>query len=799
MTTKHTNNQPGQTEDFIRIQDLVYLCLSKWYWFALSLLLALTLAVAYILVTPSVYTRSATLLVKDDSKGKSLAKEMDAFADFGLFQSNSNVNNELIALQSPALMLEVIKRLRLDVNYHAAGTFHREVLYGSSLPVTLSVAAFPGNETFSLTLNLLEDGNVELSGFCRNDEAVGQGEAVTGRLRDSLVTPLGKITISPTPYYVAGETGTIEVSRSTLYETTLQYVQNLTVSLMDDKSTVINLSTKDVSTQRAEDLLNTLIAIYNENWVKDKNQIAVSTSMFINERLRVIEQELGSVEEDISSYKSEHLLSDLQTASNMYMNQSNEMQSQLLVLNNQLYMTRYIQTYLSTEANKNQLLPANAGIGNSNIESQIADYNTKQLQRNSLVANSSTQNPLVVDLDHSLLAIRQAIMVSVENQVVTLETQINTLQQNERQATARIAASPTQAQYLLSVERQQKVKEALYLFLLQKREENELSQAFTAYNTRIITPPSGEMKPTAPKKKNILLVAFVLGLLVPLVVLFVRENMNTTVRGRKDIENLTLPFIGEIPLFAPRNRNLLSRRKKPEGRSVVVEEGKRDVINEAFRVLRTNLEFMIGKENCSNVIVMTSFNPGSGKTFLAMNLAVSLAIKGKKVLLIDGDLRHGSTSAYIGSPVPGLSDYLAGRVGSVNTIISVDRQYTNLNIIPMGTIPPNPTELLFEDRLESLIVEMKQQYDYIFIDCPPIEIVADTQIIEKHADRTLFVVRAGLIGRDMLTELENIYREQKLKNMALILNGTGGEGRQQYRYGYGYHNSYGYAYHTNNE
>lgn len=460
-------------------------------------------------------------------------------------------------------------------------------------------------------------------------------------------------------------------------------------------------------------------------------------------------------------------------------------------------MTRYIRNYLTNDANRTQLLPANSGIESANIESQIAEYNKQLLQRNSLVANSSAENPLVMDMDQALASMRGAIIRSIDNQIVTLNSQIKSLRQTEQQTTSRIAANPTQAKYLLSVERQQKVKEALYLFLLQKREENELSQAFTAYNTRIVTPPHGSMLPTSPVRKNIFMVAFALGLLIPTVIIFMRENMNTRVRGRKDLESVTVPFIGEIPLFTRKKKRIFGK-KPQEVKAVVVKEGSRDIINEAFRVLRTNLEFMTGKDKTSNVIIVTSFNPGSGKSFLTMNIAVSFAIKGKKVLVIDGDLRHGSASSYIDSPEKGLSDYLGGRIDNLDEIIVPDPRHKSMDILPVGTIPPNPTELLFDERLKQAIDAVRERYDYVLIDCPPIELVADTQIIEKLVDRTIFVVRAGLLERSMLAELEKIYEEKKYKNMSLILNGTEGSGGHYgYRYGYryGYHYGYGSGYH----
>ena len=796
MAINQKNIKPGQQDDFLRIQDLLYLCLARWKWFVLSLMVTIGVATVYLLRTPAVYTRTASVLIKEDSKGKSVSSDLESFSEFGLFQSGTNVNNELITFQSPALMTEVVKRLRLDMNYFVPGKFHRQVAYGLTLPVDVTINDLPENESAGFTLKIQPDGTLYLSDFIRNGTDLDEKD-VKGSLLDSITTPLGKIIIHTTPNYVKGEAYTLYVGKSSLYNAVNSCSSNLSVSLNSEKASVIDLSFKDNSTQRAEDVLSMLISVYNENWVKDKNQIAVSTSMFINERLGVIERELGNVDEDISSYKSEHLLPDVQAASSMYMAQSSEANAQILSLNNQLYMTRYIRNYLANDANRTQLLPANSGIESANIESQIAEYNKQLLQRNSLVANSSTENPLVVDMDQALASMRGAIIRSIDNQIVTLNSQIKSLRQTEQQTTSRIAANPTQAKYLLSVERQQKVKEALYLFLLQKREENELSQAFTAYNTRIVTPPHGSMLPTSPVHKNIFMVAFALGLLIPVVIIFMRENMNTRVRGRKDLENLTIPFIGEIPLFTRKKKGILGK-KPQEVKAVVVKEGNRDIINEAFRVLRTNLEFMTGKDKTSNVIIMTSFNPGSGKSFLTMNIAMSLAIKGKKVLVIDGDLRHASASSYIDSPDKGLSDYLGGRIDNLDEIIVPDPKHKSMDILPVGTIPPNPTELLFDERLKQTIDTVREQYDYVLIDCPPVELVADTQIIEKLADRTIFVVRAGLLERSMLSELEKIYDEKKYKKMSLILNGTEGSGgRYGYCYGYryGYHYGYGSGYH----
>ena len=797
MATIQNKSTVQNTQDFITIQDLFYLCLNKWHWFVISLVLCLGVGTFYLLKTPSVYVRTASILIKDDSKGKSSSTDMESFSDLGLFTTNTNVYNEMGTLQSPDIMREVVSRLHLEMNYQTDGRFHKQTVYGNRLPVQVVIPTLSENESATFELHLAKDGAVELSSFTRNGTETGDDNAVKGKLNDSIQSPLGPIVITPSATYSDKTEEVIYVSRQSLAATSANCSARLNISQNDEKSNIITLSFQDVSTQRAEDVLNTLIAVYNENWVRDKNQIAVSTSMFINERLGVIEGELGNVDDDISSFKSEHLLPDVQVAANMYMTQANEANAEIRELNNQVYMARYIKNYLTNENNKHQLLPANSSIENASLATQLNEYNTKLLERNSLVSHSSVKNPLVREMDKLLEDMRSALITSIDNQMVALRAQIKSLEDIGGQATSQIASNPKQSKYLLSVERQQKVKESLYLYLLQKREENELSQAFTAYNTRIITKPGGSMIPTAPIKKNILLVAFALGLLIPVVVIFIRENMNTRVRGRKDLESVTVPFIGEIPLFTRKKKGIF-RKKPQEVRAIVVKEGSRDIINEAFRVLRTNLEFMTGKDKASNVIIVTSFNPGSGKSFLTMNIAVSFAIKGKKVLVIDGDLRHGSASSYIDSPTKGLSDYLGGRIDNLNEIIVTNPKQKYLDILPVGTIPPNPTELLFDDRLKQVIDTVREQYEYVLIDCPPIELVADTQIIEKLADRTIFVVRAGLLELSMLAELEKIYGEKKYKNMSLILNGTEGSGgRYGYRYGYrdGYHYGYGSEYH----
>lgn len=789
--SKKHQNQSGS----VPLSDIFFLTIHQWPWILLSVFICVGVAYIYLLRTPTVYSRSAEILIKDDQNGQSISSS--EFESLGLFQSSTNIQNEMTNLMAKDLMEEVVKRLGLDINYYRNGRFHDVVAYGSDLPVKLTLSGFPDEGSLSMDLSVNKDGKVTIS-----DLAVPGHESsstdFTGNFNDSIATPVGKIVVSPTPNYKAGEEVKLIVDKKPLSASIDSYTGRLTVTMSNEKGTVLKLTLSDQSTQRADDVLNTLIGIYNENWIRDKNQIAISTSNFINERLGVIEGELGIVDSDISTYKSENLVPDVEAAASMYMTQSQQTQAEILDVSNQLSMARYIRSYLTAEGNRDKLLPASTGLRSNSVLSLISEYNEKLLQRNSLVIKSSDKNPLVIQLDEQLNAQRQAVISSIDNEIIALDTQLKSLRGSEAKTMSRIASNPTQAKNLLSTERQQKVKEALYLFLLQKREENELSQAFTAYNTRIVNKPGFSGVPPTPNRRNILAMAFIIGLAIPFGVTYVRTTSNTKLRGRKDVENLSTPFLGEIPQYSKDGRRG-KKKDHSEANTIVVREGKRDIINEAFRVLRTNVEFMCNAIDGSKVIAFTSFNPGSGKSFISVNLATSIALKGRKVLIIDGDMRHGSTSSYIGSPSTGLADYLSGADNDLSSLIVKDQMCDTLSFLPVGSNPPNPTELLESPRFAELIEKMKSEYDYIVIDCPPIEVVADAQIIDRYVDRTFFIIRAGLLERSMLPEIDRLYEEKKYRNMAFILNGTRNDkGRygysHSYRYGYGYGYGYGYNY-----
>jgi len=800
-------NTQEQQDQLFSLRELWSMCLSRWMWFVGSVGLCLLVAVIYILKTPPVFTRQTSIMVKEEVKGKGITADVSQqFSDLGFINSRVNVYNEIVNFSTPDLMVEVVKRLHLETNYKMAGglfkTGHRlydRTLYGSSLPINVEFLDMGNNDGASFTVHADKDGQFVLKKLKKGKNSFKGNVVVTPG--DTVETAIGRLILTKTANFneEKGLDEDILVSRSGYYATTRSYLSRLGVALNDKESTVINISLNDVNTQRAVDVLNMMINVYNENWIKDKNQITNSTNEFIAERLQVIEAELGDVDSSISDFKSRNRMPSVQMAASMDMQLSVQASQQITDANNQISIARYLLSFIRDS--KGKLLPANAGINEGSITSLINDYNTTLLQRNRLVESSSEENYLVKDLDRQLESMQSVIVSSIDNYIVAMNTQLKSYQSTQNMLDQRVVSNPQQAGHLLSDERQQKVKEALYLFLLQKREENELSQAFTAYNTRVVTMPGGGNSPIAPRKMMILLVALIMGLGMPLALIYFLSITNTTVRGRQDLDKMSAPFVGELPATFARKSHLWdhlipsrSRRDNPEDRKIVVKARSRDVINEAFRVVRTNLEFMRGRAEVSTVVMFTSMNPGSGKTFISSNLSTAFAIKGKKVIAIDLDLRKKSLSAFAGNPKKGVSDYLAGKVDDFAPLVIHNIEGSGLDILPVGTLPPNPSELLSDPRLETLISSLRKSYDYIFLDCPPVEIVTDADIINRFADITIFVIRAGVLDRAMLPEINKFYLNHKYQNMAILLNGTDGGSRYGYRYGYKYGYSYGGKY-----
>ena len=780
----------NQTNIMVQVRDMLFLCLAQWKWFVLSLLITLGYAYWYLKSTPKVYTCTASIMLKQNDKSNSTAERQ--LQEMGVEEGSANLTNEQILLTSAPLSEEVVNRLNLDVNYYHHDVLKNEVVYGLGLPVKVTFSGLDDTETASLHLKLRADGQCEVSNMSRGGKTYSQ--TVTTKLGAVAKLPIGNVTIAPSEFYAKGTSDELDIERISKKSAVSRVRGGLSVETQVKNSSVLDIKYRDQSIERANDILNTLIAVYNEAWVKDRNRMTLATNDFIKDRLAVIEAELGHFDNTISNYKSRNLMPDVGALGAQAMSQSTAATQESHELSTQIYMARYIRTNLVDEKHNNQLLPSNSGIGNSSIQSQISEYNEMLLKRNKYVANSSEQNPIVMDLDASLNVMRHAIIHTLDNEIALLQAQQASSQSNKAAANAKIAANPKQAQFLISEERQQKVKETLYTFLLQKREENEMSQAFTAYNTKIVEPAHAGGGATTPVDSSVIMMALLIGLLVPAGIIILIEIANTTVRSRKDLESLNVPFVGEIPLDGkPKKFSFLHRDKHRHHRhKVVVEEGSRNLINEAFRIVRSNLEFLVSSEGRRQVIMLTSMYPGSGKTFISHNLALTMAVNGKKTLVIDLDMRHGSLSQFIHSPKQGISNYLGAQTDDYRSLIVNNGA---VDILPCGTIPPNPTELLYSPRFEALIKNLREEYDYIFIDCPPSDMVADVSIITPHVDVTLFVIRVGLFDRSLLPTVEQWYEAGKYKNLAILLNGSksySSYGNHRYGGHYGYYSSYGY-------
>ena len=559
------------------------------------------------------------------------------------------------------------------------------------------------------------------------------------------------------------------------------YSRRLSIGLAGKESSVIVISLKDNFPDRAAAVLTSLVDVYNEVWIANQNRSAINTAEFINERLIIIEKDLSAVEQSLRKYKADNNLTDIKAVAQSYVEESSYYAGKSFEVNNQLSIAQFINGYLNDPSKKDDLIPSNLGLANASVEQQINEYNAIVLQRDRLKAGSGVNNPVIADLNAALASIRTAILGSINNLIASLELQKDRLGSQERQILARMSSSSGQEFQLLSLQRQQNIIQNLYVFLLEKREENELASLINVGNTRMIMRPNGPSSPIAPDKMLVLFVAIALGIGLPFAVFFAIRILDTTVKTRADLENLVVPFLAEIPQSG--------RKDKEEG--VIVSHGKRDMMNEAFRVFRTNVDMLLGRSSASKVIMFTSFTPGAGKTFNIMNISAGMVLKNARVLMVDLDLRRASLSKRLNATGSGVSEYLNGR--NPDHRQSIVEVAPGLSVLPAGKLPPNPTELLLSSKFADMVASLREEYDYVFLDCPPVDIVADASIITSTADLTVFVIRAGTLDRKWVEYMENLYGSGKYARMTVILNGVdmklgkygyGNYGRRSYGYGY---------------
>lgn len=748
------------------IRTILDVLLSKWYWFALSVLVCVGMAYVYLQTVPTVYERTAIVMLKKQSN-----KE-DAFVEKQLFNLNYDVSNEMLIFKSRSLMKEVVRRLSLDREYSLENGLKRSILYKNS-PVWVEYPDSALRLPVVFTVIPLSSTTYQLTGFSDDPDRITEET-----FDQEVQTSAGKIVVNRSHMFGDSWIGIpIQVACMTNESAIASRLAGLEVELAEKNSTLLALKYHDTNPDRADAILGTLIDVYNDEAIHDKNQIIQNTAVFINERLEIINEELGGVDSDIERFKKSNRLVDVGSEAGIYVSNRSRYEQEEINLSNQLELSKLIQDYLRNPMKEWQLLPANSGIMDTGVEGMITLYNSILLERNKLNKQGS-RSPVVKEKETDLRALRVTILKVLDNLQNSLSYKLADVRRLQVNANSRIAIIPTQEKYVLTVERQQKIKEELYLYLLNKREENALSMATADSNLRVIDSAYGTGMVGA-NGAVILLAAFLVGIAIPGLIFYLQPMLDITVRGRKDLEdNLTVPFLGEIP----------HRRKTKK--EVVPQKHSRDGVSEAFRIVRANMDFMLDKEKGAQVIMITSSNPDAGKSFVSLNLAISLSQTGKRIILLEMDIRKGSKKSAGGHVLPGITNYLSGRINEVGELIRPCEVFESLEVITSGPIPPNPSELLLTSRLDELIACLKERYDYILIDTVPYGMVADARIISRVADLCIYVIREGIMDRRQLPDVESLYIGGKLPNMSVLLNDVRNK-HAGYGYGYGY---YGYGY-----
>lgn len=758
------------------IRTILDVLFSKWYWFLLSVSASLICAYLYVQTIPTVHKRTAVVMLKEQSRAE------DAFIEKQLFSQNGNVNNEILIFKSQTLMAEVVKRLELDRQYIMDSGLKKHVLFLDS-PIRIAYTDSALSQALSFTIIPLSTTTFRVTGLPDDPDDVLEEEF--GKV---IETPGGRLIVEKSGQHSDKWIGiSIQVSCTGLEAAIASCLGGLEVERAVSDATLLALKYQDTNPDRADAILNTLIEVYNDEAMRDKNLVIRNTASFIDERLELINSELGIVDSDIESFKKKNSLTNIASEAGIYLNNKSRYEDEGVALSNQIELAKMIQEYLRDPLKGGQLLPTNSGIMDTGVEGMINEYNRNLLVYNKLKKNASDRSPVVEELGVSLVALRNTIVKILDNLQRGLNLKLEDARRQQMRASSRISTVPTQEKYMLNVERQQKIKEELYLYLLNKREENALSMATAESNVRVIDPAFGTGTAGA-NQMVILLGAFFAGLAIPSLFFYIQPMLDATVRGRKDLEDaLTIPYLGEIP----------HNRKAKE--TIVVHDKGRDGVSEAFRIVRSNLSFMLRKKEGAQVIMFTSSNPAAGKSFVSYNLAVSLALTGKRSILLEMDIRKGSQREDGKGVMPGLTNYLSGNTNQIEELIQPGRYHSMLDVIPSGPIPPNPAELLLSSRLDELIDLLKDKYEYILIDAVPYGMVADARIICRVSDLNVYVIREGRMDRRQLPEVEKLYTEGKLANMAILLNDAcykhAGYGYGYGYYGYGYGSSY-YGYHS---
>lgn len=767
------------------LADILLYLLSKWPWYVLALVLCLAFSWYRSATAPLVYYAQSKVIIKDPSN-KTSTGGLDRY-DNSI--NRVNVTNEILQLRSKRLLQEVVARTRADVSYTTRRGLRDVNIYGVS-PVEVTFPSVKPGASMAFTLEPLDSAATKIILHAAGGESYS-ATLVNGKLYkvwgEKIVV---RSTPSMSPSWYGKE---INVRKESAIAAVNRVAANLGIRQEEKDGTIINIAVTSGSPELDIALLNAIVQVYNEESINDKNQVAVNTANFIDERLQIIGHELGGVETELESYRRDNQVVDIGSMMSRYMGESARYSADALQYDTQLRIALFIKEYLTDPARAADLIPTNLGINDQAIESQISQYNSVKLQRDRLKDESSEANPVIEELNNTLGLLRENILRAIDNIIVSIEVKRRDARGYEGAAESRIATIPRKQREMLSIERQQKIKESLYLFLLNRREENALSQAMADNNARIIEGPEGSVARISPDRNRILLLGGLAGLFIPTVIILLSAFMNTRVRGRRDIkEAVSVPYLGEVPL----NSKLGARRPLFKSRKTHEEDtaSMNALMGDAYRMVLANIRMIAkarGKE--ANVLMTTSFREGAGKTFTIVNMAEALAAGGKKVVLVDLDIRKGTLShrAGVKHGTAGLTNYLYDDSVTVDDIIV--KRDGQPDLIPAGIVPPNPVELLSGNRLDELFAELRKRYDYVLADCVPVGIVADATVANRVADLSLFIIRVGSLDRRQLPDIQSLYDEGALGPVGIILNGVELHGGYGYGYSYGYGYGYGYG------
>lgn len=786
MVNKFEEEESGFDIKAILTKLLIY-----WKWFVVSVVVCVACAFVYLRHATPVYRIQASVMINDNKKG-SFQNQMMAIQDFGFMGTTASIDNEIEVLRSKSM----IKRAVLDKEFYKVysikGRVMGRVIYGK-YPVNLSISQEDlDNMQRGITLEITQpDDSTSYMVTYEYEDLYGEVyeyKKKVSALPYVVESPVGQLILSKGEADYLTPDQTLYISVVPPIRMAKSFLSNLSIEPTSKTTSVAYISLLDVNKARGVDFVNSLVAAYNRENNNDKNIVALKTAEFIEERLNKVEDELNATENAMAEFKRSSGLTNLTGDAQKVLEGNSEYEKKRVEINTQLNLVTYLREYVNDPKNKLQAIPVNVGLKETSLVTSINKYNEGVIERNRLLRTASESNPAVLDLTVSLDLMAQAVKTSVESLYESLTIQKRDVEKEANKYESKIGNAPTQEKVLEEYKRQQEVKAGLYLMLLQKREENSIALAATADNAKIIDAALANDLPVAPKKSMILLVALVLGCAIPVAVIYLMEILRYKIEGRNDLEKLTtVPILGDVSV----DHNL-----KKGQRGIAVRENENNMMTETFRSIRTNLQFLLnGPEK--KVIQFTSTTSGEGKTFVSSNLAMSLALLGKKVILLGLDIRKPRLAEMFGfaDRTKGITTYLAGDAEDKDLLyrqIIPSGINANLDILPAGIVPPNPAELLSKENLDKAIEILKKKYDYILLDTAPVGLVTDTLIISRVSDACIYVCRADYTPKNDINMLNTLYAENKLPNLGLVLNGVDmTKSKYGYYYGYGSNGKYG--------